>query len=69
MLVFVKLNDSGGIWANPEEAVSYLSKGYKVYTDTDEALEVTEEQLKEAVDYDSRESTSRTVAVAAGAEG
>ncbi len=69
MLVFVKLNQNGGIWANPDEALGYMEKGFKAYTDTDEALEVTEEQLKEAVGYDSRESTSTTIEVAEGAEG
>lgn len=69
MLSFVKINDSGGIWANPEEAIKYLNRGFKVYTGTDQTAEVTEEDLKAAVDYDSRESTSSTVAVAAGAEG
>ena len=69
MLVFVKLNQNGGIWANPDEALAYMEKGFKAYTDTDEALEVTEEQLKDSVGYDSRESTSTTIEVAVGAEG
>ena len=69
MLVFVKLNQDGGIWANPDEALSYMEKGFKMYTDTDEIVEVTEEQLKSAVGYDSRESTSTTIEVAVGAEG
>ncbi len=68
MLCFVKL-DGGGIWANPEEALGYLEKGYKVYKDTDQSEEVAEEDLKSAVGYDSRESKSTTVTVAAGAEG
>ena len=69
MLVFVKMSDSGGIWANPEDALGYLEKGCKVYADTDEAVEVAAEDLEAAVGYDSRESKSTTVAVAAGAEG
>ncbi|MCD7824220.1 MAG: hypothetical protein LUG86_09460 [Oscillospiraceae bacterium] len=68
MLCFVKL-DGGGIWANPEEALGYLEKGYRVYTDTDQSVEVVEEDLKLAVGYDSRESKSTTVTVAAGAKG
>ena len=69
MLSFVKLDANGGLWANPEEALKYLGRGFKVYTGTDQSTEMTEEDLKAAVDFDSRESTSSTVAVAAGAEG
>lgn len=69
MLSFVKLNRSGGIWANRDEALSYLSKGYKVYTDVDEATELTAQDLEAAVEYEEKKSTSVTVEVAAGAEG
>ena len=70
MLCFVKINDSGGIWANRDEALSYLSKGYKVYTDTDESTELTEEELLAASQTDSGGSGEKgTVTVAAGAEG
>ena len=69
MLSFVKLNESGGIWANRNEALSYLSKGYKVYTDVDEATELTADDLESVVEYDEKKSTSTTVEVAAGAEG
>lgn len=69
MLSFVKLNENGGIWANRDEALAYVIKGYKVYTDVDEAVELTAEDLEAVVEYDERASTSATIEVAVGAEG
>lgn len=69
MLSFVKLNGSGGIWANRDEALSYLAAGCKVYTDVDEAEELTAEDLEAVVEYDEKASTSAAIEVAAGAEG
>lgn len=69
MLSFVKLNENGGIWANRDEALAYIAKGYKVYTDVDEAVELSAEDLEAIVEYDEKTSTSATIEVAAGAEG
>lgn len=71
MLSFVKINESGGIWANRDEALLYLSNGYKVFTDTDEDVELTQEDLlaESQTDTGGRIGKSVTVVVAAGAEG
>lgn len=71
MLSFVKINENGGIWANRDEALSYMAKGYKVYTDTDESVELTEDDLLAISQKDTggRVGESVTVTVAAGAEG
>ncbi|MCC8102124.1 MAG: hypothetical protein LIP11_07640 [Clostridiales bacterium] len=69
MLSFVKLDESGGVWANRDEALAYLAKGYKVYTDVDEAEELTADDLEAVVEYDAKASTSATIEVAVGAEG
>ena len=69
MLSFVKLNENGGVWANRDEALAYIAKGYKAYTDVDEAVELTAEDLEEVVEYDGKASTSTTIMVAEGAEG
>lgn len=69
MLSFVKLNDNGGIWANRDAALAYLAKGYKVFTDVDQTVEMTEEDLNAIVECDTRTTKSRTVAVAVNAEG
>lgn len=69
MLSFVKLDESGGVWANRDEALAYLAKGYKVYTDVDEAEELTADDLEAVVEYDEKRSTSAAIEVAVGAEG
>lgn len=71
MLSFVKINESGGIWANRDESLLYLSSGYKVFTDTDEAVELTEEDLlaESQTDKGGRIGETVTVTSIAGAEG
>lgn len=49
MISFVRFDSHGGIWANKDKALKYLSEGYKIYTDETCETELTQEEI-EAMD-------------------
>lgn len=63
MLYFIKLSTDGGVWANRDKALEYLTQGYGVYTDDTEQTLCTEEEILSDVESSHGETTETMVII------